>query len=53
MTDEELHNLVRQRLHGVMTNNRARQRIVRLNELEELIQEGWENIASCQTTGSS
>lgn len=41
MTDEELHNLVRQRLLGVMANNGARQRIVSLNQLEELIAEGW------------
>ncbi len=45
MTDEELHNLVRQRLLGVMANNGARQRIVSLEQLEQLIADGWEYVA--------
>lgn len=46
MTDEDLHNLVRQRLLGVMANNGSRQRIVSIGQLEELMSQGWEFVAA-------
>jgi hypothetical protein len=46
MTDEQLHDLVRKRLLGLMTDNGARQRIISLNELEGLIREGWEYVVA-------
>lgn len=46
MTDEELHNLVRQRLLGVMANNGNRQRVIPLSKVEHYLREGWEYVAS-------
>jgi hypothetical protein len=46
MTDEELHNLVRKRLLGVMVNNGSRQKIVALTDVERHLAEGWEYVAS-------
>lgn len=46
MTDDELHNLVRQRLLGVLANNRSRQKIIALGEIERYLAEGWEYVAS-------
>ena len=46
MTNEELHNLVRQRLIGLMSKNGNSQRIIPISELEEHIGEGWEYIAA-------
>ncbi len=45
MSNEELNELVRKRLLGIMSNNGARQRIVALTQLDELIREGWEYVA--------
>jgi hypothetical protein len=45
MSNEELNELVRKRLLGIMSSNGARQRIVALNQLDELIREGWEYVA--------
>jgi integrase len=45
-TDEELHNLVRQRLLGVMANNGSRQKVVALGDVERHLAEGWEYVAS-------
>jgi len=46
MTDEELHNLVRQRLLGVMANNGNRQRVIPLAQVEKYIGEGWEYVTA-------
>jgi hypothetical protein len=46
MTDEELHNLVRQRLVGVMASNGSRQKVVSIGDVERYIAEGWEYVAS-------
>lgn len=45
MTDEELHNLVRQRLLGVMVNNGSRQKVIPLADIDRYIGEGWEYVA--------
>jgi hypothetical protein len=46
MTDEELHNLVRQRLLGVMANNGNRQRVIPLADVDRYLSEGWEYVAA-------
>jgi len=46
MTDEELHNLVRQRLLGVMANNGNRQRVIPLAHVEKYLGEGWEYVTA-------
>ena len=46
MTDEELHNLVRQRLLGVMANNGNRQRVIPLPDVEKYLGEGWEYVTA-------
>jgi hypothetical protein len=46
MTDEELYNLARQRLLGVMANNGSRQKIVDITDVERWLKEGWEYVAS-------
>jgi len=46
MSDEELHNLVRQRLLGVLANNGSRQKVVAIKEIERHLTEGWEYVAS-------
>jgi len=46
MTDEELHNLVRQRLLGVMANNGNRQRVISLADVERYLGEGWEYVTA-------
>ena len=46
MADDGLHNLVRQRLLGVLANNRSRQKIIALGKIERYLAEGWEYGAS-------
>ena len=46
MSDEELHNLVRQRLLGAMANNGSRQKVVPVSEVERFLADGWEYVAS-------
>jgi hypothetical protein len=46
MTDEELYNLARQRLLGVMANNGSRQKVVPISEVERFLSEGYEYVAS-------
>jgi hypothetical protein len=46
MSNEELHNLVRQRLVGVMANNGSRQKVVPISEVERFLSEGYEYVAS-------
>jgi hypothetical protein len=46
MTDEELHNLVRQRLLGVLANNGSRQKVVAICDVERYVREGWEYVAA-------
>ncbi len=45
MSNEELNELVRKRLLGIMSHNGARQKIVGLDQLDELIRQGWEFVA--------
>ena len=46
MTDEDLHNLVRQRLLGVMAKNGSRQKVIPTGQVEQSLAEGWEYVAS-------
>ena len=46
MSDEELHNLIRQRLLGVMANNGNRQRVIPLADVEKYLSEGWEYVTA-------
>ncbi len=46
MSDEELHNLVRKRLLGVMENNGNRQRVISITQVENYLGEGWEYVAA-------
>jgi hypothetical protein len=46
MTDEELHNLVRLRLLGIMTNNGNRQRVIPLAHVEKYVAEGYEYVTA-------
>jgi len=46
MTDEELHNLVRKRLLGVMANNGNRQCVIPLTDVEKYLGEGWEYVTA-------
>jgi hypothetical protein len=46
MADEELHNLVRQRLLGTLANNGNRQRIIPLADVERWVTEGWEYVTA-------
>jgi hypothetical protein len=46
MTDEELYNLARQRLLGVMANNGSRQKVVPISEVERFLSEGYEYVTS-------
>jgi len=40
MTDEELHNIVKQRLLGVMARNGTRQKVIATREVERYVSEG-------------
>lgn len=44
MTDEQLHNLVRQRLLGVMSNNGSRQKVIAVSNVERYLADGWEYV---------
>jgi hypothetical protein len=46
MADEDLHNLVRQRLLGVMAKNGSRQKVIPTGQVEQCLAEGWEYVAS-------
>jgi len=46
MSDEELHNMVRQRLLGLMANNGNRQRVIPLADVERYLGEGWEYVTA-------
>ena len=45
MTNEQLQDIVRQRLLGAMVNNGSRQRVIHTGEVEQYIQQGWEYVA--------
>ena len=45
MKDEEFQRIVRERLLGYMVNNGKKQRVIRANEIEDYINNGWEFIA--------
>ncbi len=46
MKDEEIHNLVRQRLLGLMTRNGNRQRVIPVTQVEKYILEGYEYVTA-------
>jgi integrase len=46
MTDEQLHNMVRQKLLGVMANNGSRQKVVPICEVERFLTNGYEYVAA-------
>ncbi|MDG6966177.1 MAG: site-specific integrase [Nitrososphaerota archaeon] len=45
ITNEQLQDIVRQRLLGAMVNNGSRQRVINTGEVEHYIQQGWEYVA--------
>jgi hypothetical protein len=45
MTDEELHNLVRQRLVGTSGTNGSRQKVVQVKDVDQFLDQGWEYVA--------
>ncbi len=51
MTDEEIYNLVKQRLVGVMSNNGSRQKVITLGEVESYVAKGWNTLQQYRTTG--
>jgi integrase len=46
MTDQEIYNLVKQRLVGVMSNNGSRQKVITLGEVECYVAQGWEYVTA-------
>ena len=44
MSDEALREEVRKKLLGIMVNNGKRQKVIRLNEVEKYLGEGWEYV---------
>ena len=46
LSNEELQNIVRQKLLGVMTNNGSRQKVIPLGEVKSYIGQGYEYVAS-------
>ena len=49
ITDEELQQTIRQKLLGMMANNGNKQRVVPINQVRELIHQGWEYVAQLPT----
>ncbi len=47
-TDEEFQKMVRERL-GAMTNNGNRQKVVPVDQVRELLPQGWEHVAQLPT----
>jgi hypothetical protein len=45
LSDEEFQKKIRERLLMEMKNNGAKQKVIRLNEVEKYLQEGWEFIS--------
>jgi CO dehydrogenase/acetyl-CoA synthase delta subunit len=43
---EEFQKMVREKLLGAMANNGSRQKVIRVGEVEQYIQQGWEYVAS-------
>lgn len=46
LSNEELQNIVRQKLLGVMTNNGSRQKVIPIQEVKSYIGQGYEYVAS-------
>jgi hypothetical protein len=46
LSNEEIQNIVRQKLLGVMTNNGSRQKVIPLGEVKSYIGQGYEYVAS-------
>ncbi len=45
MDDESFQKMVREKLLGAMANNGARQKVIRLDDIENYISQGWEFVA--------
>ncbi|MEM3675049.1 MAG: hypothetical protein QXG08_06220 [Candidatus Methanomethyliaceae archaeon] len=46
MTDEEVHDMIKQKLAGIMIGNGQRQRVVPVEDVETYIARGWEFVAA-------
>ncbi len=46
ISNQELHEAIKRKLLGVMTNNGAKQKVVNLSEVEQYILGGWEFVAT-------
>lgn len=46
LSNEELQNIVRQKLLGIMTNNGSRQKVIPMREVKSYIGQGYEYVAS-------
>jgi hypothetical protein len=46
ISNQELHEAIKRKLLGVMTNNGAKQKVVNLSEVEQYISGGWEFVAT-------
>jgi integrase len=46
VSNQELHEAIKRKLLGVMTNNGAKQKVVSLSEVEKYISGGWEFVAT-------
>ncbi|MDE1852173.1 MAG: site-specific integrase [Thaumarchaeota archaeon] len=52
MSNEELQNLVRQKLAGMMANNGSRQKVIPIQEVRSYIGQGYEYVASLPDGGA-
>lgn len=46
LSNEELQNIVRRKLLGVMTNNGSRQKVIPIGDVKSYIGQGYEYVAS-------
>jgi hypothetical protein len=46
MSNEDLHNIVKQRLLGIMSQNGTRQKVIDVQEIERYVSEGWEYVTA-------
>ena len=46
ITKEDLHQLLRQKLAGIMVNNGSKQKVIPISEVEGHLTEGWEFVAT-------
>ena len=46
MSNEELHEVVKRRLLGIIAKNESRQKIIPTSEVERYLDDGWESVTS-------